>query len=253
MGPCCKPPCDGSTCHVACVVSATDREECGCHCHGEYHGIGYKAAGGAKTPLRERVANARRVIKLRRLSDDDLAARAAALDWDDKAAVASVMRETDRRDRAAALRTRARSKSLDAHTQHAEAAQAQYQVAEEETRGHMLSKAGQRAGVRELDLWNMNERTARKYASEELNEWWDAHPRITKGKIKADARANRRALEDAHEAEHGAYAHLTYATMRRQDFDTSEPLSLLDEAPIRAAQPTKPKAPDTTGTPDMFE
>ncbi|MGV9662587.1 phage minor capsid protein [Nocardia niigatensis] len=59
-------------------------------------------------------------------------------------------------------------------------------AAEEATNGYMLSKAGQAAGVDPRSLWFGNERTAEKYASEELRAYWDQHGRPTLDEFKAD-------------------------------------------------------------------
>lgn len=59
-------------------------------------------------------------------------------------------------------------------------------AAEDATNGYMLSKAGQAAGVDPRTLWFGPERTAEKYASEELRAYWDEHGRPTLEEFKAD-------------------------------------------------------------------
>lgn len=67
----------------------------------------------------------------------------------------------------------------------------------------------------------------------------------------ADRRAEREAAE-AHALAPGVpYGH-GWESMRRQDFDSSVPLSLLDETTARAGSSTRRKA-DATGTPDIFD
>ncbi len=55
---------------------------------------------------------------------------------------------------------------------------AQHDAAEEATRGAMLSELGRARGVTTLSLFLGPEIRARAYASPELREHWDAHPRI---------------------------------------------------------------------------
>jgi hypothetical protein len=227
---------------------------------------------GERPPSRARaklaeVREARQVKKagrsLRGLSDEEMAHRFATLDWADERQVVAVSREMDRRDKATkaaaereeskaatAARTASRrqAETLEHHTR----LEAAYVQAENDTNGHMLSRAGQRAGIDPKSLWTGPEARARKYASEELNEHWDKHGRVTVGHVKAEARRSRQAEQEAHEAEFGPYSHLTYARMRPQDFDTSVPLSLVDESTVRAAQPLPKGRRDVAGTEDMF-
>jgi hypothetical protein len=44
----------------------------------------------------------------------------------------------------------------------------------------LLNKAGQRAGVNERTLFSGPQSRADKYASDELKEWWETHPRPTR-------------------------------------------------------------------------
>lgn len=57
--------------------------------------------------------------------------------------------------------------------------------AENATRGTLLSKAGQAAGMDGLSLFTGSEARARKWASDELKAWWDAHGRLTLEQWKA--------------------------------------------------------------------
>lgn len=262
--------------------------DCECHCGGEFHGIGNDENGGRpsgyvevegkrkfligydrktgqpvyesqpleRPKVRERLA---KLVKakpkpLREMTDDELAGALGAVDWSDLEAVRTLSREASRRDKNERERGKRRSESV----AHANDLERQYLAAEEETRGHMLSRAGQAKNIDPKSLWEGSETRARKYASEELNEYWDAHPRLTIGKVREDARKNRAAEEDAYEAEHGPYSHIYgppiepgWSELRRQDFDSSIPLSLIDESTINAAQPMKSKT-DSMGTADMF-
>lgn len=288
--PCCIKPCDGSRCHLSCVLSEEPVDECDCHCGGENHSLAIVNPSAALTgekakakwgPLARQLHKVNR-SRLAKLSDEELEAKIAKLDWSKKNAVIMYAQEADRRDKAKAgapaevvvpkrdreaekaernarleaqkadtkarNESRRRGETLEHHTR----LEAAYVRAEDDTNGHMLSKAGQARGIDPKTLWTGNERTARKYASEELNEHWDKHGRLTVGAVKLETRRNRQAEEEAHEAEHGAYSHLTYARMRPQDFDSSVPLSLMDESTVRASQPLPKGRRDAAGTEDMF-
>jgi len=57
--------------------------------------------------------------------------------------------------------------------------QSQYEQAEQATRGAMLNRRGQAKGIDSYSLFSGNAIRAYAYASEELIEWWQSHPRIT--------------------------------------------------------------------------
>lgn len=50
-----------------------------------------------------------------------------------------------------------------------------YQAAEDATRGNVLSAAGRAKGIEPASLWSGPAARARKYASDELKAWWEAH------------------------------------------------------------------------------
>lgn len=54
-----------------------------------------------------------------------------------------------------------------------------YMLAEEETRGSMLSRAGTAAKFDPVNLWYCTDAQVKKYASEEMRIWFDANGRIT--------------------------------------------------------------------------
>lgn len=60
-----------------------------------------------------------------------------------------------------------------------------YTDAEDECRGHLLSKAGQARGVTPRSLFTGPEARARKYASEELLNYWQQNGRLTMDDFKA--------------------------------------------------------------------
>lgn len=55
----------------------------------------------------------------------------------------------------------------------------QYVAAEDATRGHMLTPAGEARGLDPYSLFHGPEARARKWASPELKEWWDQNGRLT--------------------------------------------------------------------------
>lgn len=212
---CCTQPCDGSRCHIECAVSTTDKDECTCHCHGEFHGLGARAAGGAKVPLRERINRTRRAHQLRRLSDDELEEKFRAVDWTDLGEVERVAREVDRRERTGKTKARAKSRRQDEQAEWHQIANAEMESAESSdyVRGVMFSKQGARLaekrGVTELDLWRMSRARADVYASEELQEWWDrhdgGHPRTMPGEVRRQRAASNRSEREAYEEHRSPY------------------------------------------------
>lgn len=56
--------------------------------------------------------------------------------------------------------------------------QAQYEKAAETCRDVLVNDAGKRKGIEGLSLFMGNGARARAYASEELIEFWDTHPRV---------------------------------------------------------------------------
>ncbi|WP_424448868.1 hypothetical protein [Microbacterium arborescens] len=56
---------------------------------------------------------------------------------------------------------------------------AAYMLAEEATNGALLNARGRAAGIDPGSLFMGNERRARAYASPELLEHWEKHPRVT--------------------------------------------------------------------------
>lgn len=67
---------------------------------------------------------------------------------------------------------------LTRHSYHDQVSEA-YVAAEDATRGHMLTREGENRGIDPWQLWAGNEAFARRYASEELKNWWDRNGRLT--------------------------------------------------------------------------
>lgn len=67
-----------------------------------------------------------------------------------------------------------------------------YLQAEEDTRGNLLSRAGRAAGIDPATLWSGTSARARKYASDELKQWWEEHGgRITVAEFAAQFSGDR--------------------------------------------------------------
>lgn len=62
---------------------------------------------------------------------------------------------------------------------------ADYDAAEEACLGEMLNDRGRRAGIDPVSLFYGNETRAFAYASDELREWWETHPRTTVAAFEA--------------------------------------------------------------------
>jgi hypothetical protein len=74
---------------------------------------------------------------------------------------------------------------------------ARYLDAEGHTRGHMLNRAGEAAGVDPHTLFTGPAARARKHASDELKEWWDQNGRITYDEFEAGLLGDAQAARDA--------------------------------------------------------
>lgn len=120
---------------------------------------------------------------LRAMNDDDFVKLLQGIDWTDTRDVQDILKEAERRERrqlAAYRRTRdraerARMQRLDFEIE----IEAKFLAAEHATRGDMLSRAGKAAKVDPRTLFYGRADVARKYASEELNDWFDRHGRLT--------------------------------------------------------------------------
>jgi hypothetical protein len=64
-----------------------------------------------------------------------------------------------------------------------------YLQAEQDVRGHLLSREGKAAGIDPVSLFSGNSARARKYASEDLQRWWAEHGRMTFTEFKAQTLA----------------------------------------------------------------
>lgn len=81
----------------------------------------------------------------------------------------------------------------------------QWLAAENATRGVLLNKQGQAAGIDERALFNGPESRARKYASEELRNWWDKHGRMTFAEYRSHLLADPAAARRSRESQQGDF------------------------------------------------
>lgn len=122
---------------------------------------------------------------LTNLTDDQLA---ALYGQSDQVTQAAVLREAQRRDRKAAQSAKDKQRWMAVTTEWLNWAHAQFLAAEAACRGNLLSKAGEKAGLDPWELWKGPASRAYKYASEELQEFWDANPRLTVTEYRAQMR-----------------------------------------------------------------
>jgi hypothetical protein len=128
---------------------------------------------------------ARRNDYLRYSSDTELAEFFGRQRDDDRGQAArdQVIAEMQRRDQADERRQQAeqrrRLRYAARRTERAAELDRLWLEAEAGTKGNMLNRRGREAGINERTLFTGTEARARKYASEELLEWWEHHPRPT--------------------------------------------------------------------------
>ncbi|NUR01318.1 MAG: hypothetical protein HOY79_33780 [Streptomyces sp.] len=129
-------------------------------------------------------------MKLRDLTDDELCELYGTAD---EATQTAIRIECDRRDmldRKAAYVKARRDAAIAQWQEHTEA---QIAAAERACNGYLLSKAGRAAGINPYDLWTGPLSRAARYASEELREFWERQPRITRTQFVDLLAAARRA------------------------------------------------------------
>jgi hypothetical protein len=99
-------------------------------------------------------------------------------DGDEPGNPAATRRETDRRQ--AARRERARRRREAAEQEYRDEVYRLWRAAEAATNGFMLNRAGLHRGIDERSLFIGPESRVLKYASAELIEWFQSHPRPTR-------------------------------------------------------------------------
>jgi hypothetical protein len=93
----------------------------------------------------------------------------------------------ERRDKAAKKRARRRERESTSRDEFRAHLENEWIKAEEQTRGNMLNRAGQRADIDPRSLFTGPESRARKYASEELRRYWEDHPRVSPSEFGSEA------------------------------------------------------------------
>lgn len=127
---------------------------------------------------------------LRSLSDNDLADLYIG---SDEATQTAILREMTRRDRRDAQTARDKARWAAVYQQWYLWAHSQFIAAEDECRGNLVNKAGRADDIDPWELWTGSSAHARRYASEELLDFWEANPRLTVTEFREQIRASRRA------------------------------------------------------------
>ncbi|HEV2241798.1 MAG TPA: hypothetical protein VGR98_12210 [Streptosporangiaceae bacterium] len=154
---------------------------------------------------------------LRNATDDDLAEHYARCPEGRPACRDQVLAELNRRDvlderRQARQRNRTQ-RWADRRALRDTELERSWLDAERATKGNMLNRRGREAGVDERSLFRGPESRARKYASEELLNYWEDHPRPTEAYFRGeDTRLGyaglRRRITSQEQAERDYYERL---------------------------------------------
>ena len=136
---------------------------------------------------------------LRRASDEDLAAHYDRVQGDskkDERARAQVLPEMERRDREAEGKKNREHAKFSRQLEQADAVEASYVHAEAATRGNMVNAKGRARGINPRTLITGREAEFRRYASDELMEYYATHHRPTPASFRgADTRVHPVATE----------------------------------------------------------
>ena len=136
---------------------------------------------------------------LRKASDEDLAEHYERVGGDSKKeqrARAQVLHEMDRRDNEARAKDNRAHAKYSRQLAHGELIEQSYTAAEEQTRGNMVNKKGQAKGINPRTLITGRESEFRRYASDELAEYYAVHHRPTAASLRgADTRVHPQATE----------------------------------------------------------
>ena len=106
--------------------------------------------------------------------------------------IAELDRREDQEKHAEARKIRARERRQQRESEYRDEVYRMWLQAEGETNGYMLNKAGKAAGIDERSLFTGPESRVAKYASRELLDFFDKHPRPTRASYFGSA-ATRRA------------------------------------------------------------
>jgi hypothetical protein len=128
---------------------------------------------------------------LRSASEAELLAHWERHDHDEKVSK-QVLGEVDRRDQ---LRKRNKHATANEHRTRDEFRahlESEWTRAEEQTRGNMLNKRGEKAGIDPRSLFTGDEARVSRYASEELRRYFEDHPRVGASEFSGGAEEQRR-------------------------------------------------------------
>lgn len=105
--------------------------------------------------------------------------------------VAEITRRDESAKKAVARKERARRRREDAESEYRDEVYRQWLSAEAATNGVMLNKRGRAAGIDERTLFTGPESRVRAYASPELVEYFEYHPRPTRASWFGSAKSRR--------------------------------------------------------------
>ena len=157
-------------------------------------------------------------------SDDDLAKHYAKCPESNPRCRDQVLAELHRRDlrqeHRQAVEERRTRRWADRRARRDAEIEREWLAAERETRGVMLNRRGREAGIDEKSLFRGPEARARKYASEELLNYWEDHPRPTEGYFRGEETrlgmiGARRRLTSAERQERDWYERLEHEERER--------------------------------------
>jgi hypothetical protein len=112
--------------------------------------------------------------------------------------LAEDQRRTDSREKAEARMTRRRRAQAERQDAYRDEVYREWLQAENGIQGSvMLNRAGKRAGIDERSLFTGPESRVNKYASDELKEWFQTHPRPTRARILGKGSDRRERMERA--------------------------------------------------------
>lgn len=133
---------------------------------------------------------------LKSRTEDELAAdMATATD----AEAAAIVVEMTRRERAARKHAKDAARWAAVYAEWFDFAHNQYLAAEAEKCGELVNRAGVAAGINPFDLWSGTDAMVRKYATEELKNFWLENQRVTVSQYRAQQRREARAEREAYE------------------------------------------------------
>jgi hypothetical protein len=157
---------------------------------------------------------------LRRATDDDLAAHYGRVQGDsyrEERARAQVLHEMQRRDDEAKAKGNRAAARYSRQLEQADAVEASYIAAENATRGNMLNRKGRAHDINPRALITGREDTFRRYASDELMEYYATHHRPTAAAFRgADTRVTARATEPKRR-HYGIKGHPSLAARRHRE------------------------------------